>query len=167
MNRYGITVCVVFFLMVTIASAEAQTTGTSPGASSNVPSAATTANAIVMPAGSGIYEAGSTATLTFVVPVSVEVSKYQWLKEGVPLADNDRFTGAETKTLVISPILVQDSGHYSLRITLASTSEVIESSQMHVQVVPEGRLPLVNGGSLLALTAVLALAGARFVKQSV
>lgn len=42
---------------------------------------------------------------------------YRWLKDGVPLTDGGRISGATTEELRIAPALISDSGTYQLRVT--------------------------------------------------
>lgn len=62
-----------------------------------------------------IVPSGANAVFT-VVPVEVAISSYQWLKNGVELADGTRVSGSTTDTLRISQVGLADEGNYSVRV---------------------------------------------------
>jgi hypothetical protein len=43
--------------------------------------------------------------------------RYQWRKDGVPLVDDDRISGATTDTLTIDPVELPDAGNYDVVVT--------------------------------------------------
>jgi len=66
-------------------------------------------------------DAGSTASFT-VVANGAEPLGYQWLKDGVALADGGNVSGAVTPTLTLSNLLKPDAGQYAVVVTNASGS---------------------------------------------
>lgn len=75
--------------------------------------------------------------------------QYQWLKDGMPLVDGGRISGAATEELRIFPILTSDSGVYQLRATVEDGESVLsEPAFLDVLEAPvalaELRLP--SGG---------------------
>ena len=58
---------------------------------------------------------------------------YQWLKDGQPLADGGRFSGATNSSLSVTGALVPDAGTYSVRVSNVYTN--ITSSTALLQVV--------------------------------
>jgi uncharacterized repeat protein (TIGR03803 family) len=57
------------------------------------------------------------ATTAFTVVVFGTRYEYQWLKNGSPLADDEKFTGAHTATLTIHDVQAEDAGNYSVTVT--------------------------------------------------
>lgn len=60
--------------------------------------------------------AGDPAWL-FIVLESTFAMEYQWRKDGLPLSDDDRITGATTSFLVIDPTELGDAGEYDCVVT--------------------------------------------------
>ncbi|MEM1186605.1 MAG: immunoglobulin domain-containing protein [Planctomycetota bacterium] len=53
---------------------------------------------------------------SFTVEVSPLVDTFQWLKNGEPVVDDGRITGANTDTLTINPVALIDNDTYSLSV---------------------------------------------------
>jgi len=66
-------------------------------------------------------EAGTTAFFRVTVGGSSPF-RYQWLKDGVPLADGAKVSGAQTPVLTVSNVVWADGGVYAVRISNASGS---------------------------------------------
>ena len=65
---------------------------------------------------------------------------YQWRKEGAPLADGGRISGATTDTLVIDPAEAGDSGKYSVVVSNGCGPVTSQEATLLVAVVP-GEVP--------------------------
>jgi hypothetical protein len=76
----------------------------------------------VQPEGT-ITDAGGALTLSAAVTGSEPGLELRWERDGVPLTDGGRVTGATTDTLVISPASLDDAGVYRLRATLGGATE--------------------------------------------
>jgi hypothetical protein len=61
---------------------------------------------------------------------------YQWLKDGVPLADGGHVSGANTDTLVLAPSESGDSGRYSVVVSNACGPVTSREAALLVAVVP-------------------------------
>lgn len=57
---------------------------------------------------------------------------YQWYKDGVPLAEDERVTGTATPTLSIYPTVFTDTGHYQVVVTNASGSVASRDAMLRV-----------------------------------
>ncbi len=66
-------------------------------------------------------DAGTTASFA-VVANGAEPLGYQWLKNGLPLADGANVSGALTPTLTLSSVLWADAGQFAVVVTNASGS---------------------------------------------
>jgi subtilisin-like proprotein convertase family protein len=84
---------------------------------------------------------------------------YQWRKDGMPLVDNGRISGATTSKLTISNINISDAGYYDVVLTNLPTGFVANSSQAQLNVMlkptivqqPSSSVNL-NSGETLSLT---------------
>ncbi len=56
------------------------------------------------------------SSVAFQATAATGVTAYQWLKDGVPLSDDDRISGSATATLTITGITNADQGLYACRI---------------------------------------------------
>ncbi len=56
--------------------------------------------------------------------------RYQWLKDGIPLVDGGRISGATTEELRIYPVLLSDSGIYQLRATAEDGESVLSEAAL-------------------------------------
>ena len=61
--------------------------------------------------------------------------RYQWLRNGVPLEDGGRISGARAEELVITPVLPGDSGAYELEARVQETGESVRSQPAVVDVL--------------------------------
>lgn len=81
----------------------------------------------------GTYTAGSPLVLSAAASGSGALT-YQWLRNGAPMVDGGRVSGATTPTLTISPAAIDDSGSYGVLVTDHCGTEWSESAS--VEVVP-------------------------------
>ncbi|MEL6795432.1 MAG: hypothetical protein AAFO89_01275 [Planctomycetota bacterium] len=76
--------------------------------------------ALVLPKpGDLIVDAGGTLTFTAALPVSAAGLDLQWLRDGEPVLDDARISGATTQTLTITDARYADAGAYTLRVAVA------------------------------------------------
>lgn len=59
---------------------------------------------------------------------------YQWYKDGVPLSDGVRISGATTGTLTVSSLIVADAGDYT--VELSNCTDMALSAPGHLTVTP-------------------------------
>jgi hypothetical protein len=78
-------------------------------------------------------EVGAAAQL-HVVASGTGPFTYQWMKEGVPLADGGRVSGATSDTLVIDPAEAGDSGRYS--VVIGNACGPVQSREAKLVVPP-------------------------------
>ncbi|MEO1584168.1 MAG: hypothetical protein AAFR96_06305 [Planctomycetota bacterium] len=71
-----------------------------------------------------VVDAGGTLTFSTEIPGGGAGLSVRWFRDGVPLFDGDRVSGAATGTLTISPAVPDDSGSYELRISVGATAVV-------------------------------------------
>lgn len=57
---------------------------------------------------------------------------YQWRRDGQPLADGGRISGATTATLTISPLVETDAGDYDVVVSNACDSDISEAAALTV-----------------------------------
>jgi hypothetical protein len=70
--------------------------------------------------------------------VPTQVIRYQWFRDGVPLRDGGRISGATTEELLITPVLPSDSGRYWLEASLETgQSAVSEPADVDVLEPPQ------------------------------
>ena len=79
---------------------------------------------------------GGTAELRASV-VGAGASAFQWTKDGVPLIDDGRVSGATTDTLTISPAAGTDTGAYALELTGPHGTTVSEPATLGVPPAPD------------------------------
>lgn len=82
-----------------------------------------------------IADPGETVVLETSVFSSVAVS-LQWTKDGDPLSDDGRISGAQTDTLTIATISEADNGFYALEAVNAFASETSADAQLTVRGAP-------------------------------
>jgi hypothetical protein len=83
--------------------------------------------------------------------------QYQWFKDGVPLMDDGRISGARTNTLVIASVSVNDEGAYQLGVISACGTNTSGGARLKVlgkwvQHTP-GTMPAGRRGATLAYDA--------------
>ncbi|MFP4260224.1 MAG: hypothetical protein ACLFS1_04005, partial [Opitutales bacterium] len=61
---------------------------------------------------------------------------YQWLKDGEPLANNDRISGAQTPNLEVANLVDTDDGFYSLEVTNDLGSTISDPARLNVLDIP-------------------------------
>ncbi|MGV3661475.1 MAG: immunoglobulin domain-containing protein, partial [Prosthecobacter sp.] len=84
--------------------------------------------------------AGQNATLTAQV-FALPTATYSWQRNGVPVTDGGRFSGATTASLTITGALAADSGSYVLTITNAQGQDVTVPAYVLVRPIPHERVP--------------------------
>ncbi|MBC8009474.1 MAG: hypothetical protein H7067_05215 [Burkholderiales bacterium] len=92
--------------------------------------------AFTSPPATQVRELGATATLTASATGNNGFA-YQWLRNGVPLTDGGRISGATTPTLVITGLLATDDNAYSVRITSPSGTLTSPPARLAVLAAPE------------------------------
>lgn len=95
-------------------------------------------NALGAMAESTIADAGGTITLsaeTFQTPFAYDL---QWERDGVPLIDGGRVSGANSPTLTLSNATRFDSGEYRLRVGVPGVGVVSEPAFAGVRASPFG-----------------------------
>jgi uncharacterized delta-60 repeat protein len=108
------------------------------------------------PAALTIVDPGETVTLSAAAIGSSAIA-YQWIKDGVALADGPGISGSQTAELTLTGVTANSSGEYTLRITNDSGSEDSQVAQVFVLGVPvfltqpEGTVVL--EGATVTLTA--------------
>jgi lysyl endopeptidase len=99
--------------------------------------------------------------------------EYQWLRNGQPVADDDRTSGAKTSALTLGYVLFEDAGNYSVRVKNAcgvttSAPAALSVSPTGRRAIPAGevipRLVRLGYGPQDATEAKLQHAGAAFIK---
>lgn len=90
----------------------------------------------VLPPVTTAIEPGATAVFNTIATGTTAVS-YQWLRNGVPLANGGRFSGATTATLTIAGVEVTDAATYSVEIANDSGTRVSPGAPLVVLGVPE------------------------------
>ena len=85
-------------------------------------------------------------------------TSYTWYKGVVPLADDDRTTGSQERTLHVTALGEEDTGYY--RCTLYRDSEYIYDYVVNVNVVTS--LSVGHGFSIAVLAISLAVLGALY-----
>ncbi len=104
-----------------------------------------------------LYEEGDTLLFELPEPHSQSLP-IQWSKNGVPLVDDARIGGSQTPTLSIQPLVVTDSGSYSVTFD-TGTKGPAQISNIYVQVFPVGSLPAIGRTGLGVLIGGVILAG--------
>jgi len=89
---------------------------------------------------------------------------YVWFVDGMLVENGGRISGADTETLVFSPVLVDDAGTYTVAYDDGSKATV-ESQPFVLEVLPAGSLPLVGLAGMAAVSAALAAFGARRLRR--
>ena len=82
-------------------------------------------------------------------------SNYQWFRNTVALADDERITGANTATLVIDPVLLEDTAAYN--VTYEDGSKAVLTEAFLVGVIEAGGLPIANPMCLALLSVLCAV----------
>lgn len=95
-------------------------------------------------AGMALHVAGETLSLTIPDPIEESLG-IQWAKDGVALADGGRISGAETRTLEITDLTVDDAGVYSAEYQGHAKHGLTYSVEVHVALAA---LPFAEGDSL-------------------
>lgn len=72
----------------------------------------------------------------------------QWERDGVPLVDDGRITGATTETLTINPARAEDAGRYRLVASLNADSVVSQEAVVGVRRSPLGAADFNNDASV-------------------
>ncbi len=99
--------------------------------------------------------------LCLMVPCSVSpADSFQWLKDGVPIADTIRISGIHARRLETLALTVEDSGHYTCSYDDGSKTVRIYDAGI-VVVVEEEQTPVASLLGLSLLLILLALAGIR------
>lgn len=101
-------------------------------------------------AGSNVY---------FAVTTGCEFSSYQWMKDNVPVSDNERISGSTTKNLTLNSTTPEDSGIYYLVLsnqntifTSAPISLIVLSAPVIIKS-PENQTALVGSDVVLEVFA--------------
>ena len=68
------------------------------------------------------------ATLT-----NAESAQLQWLKNGQPLVDGERFSGVASNRLTISNVELTDEGEYILRVQAANGSALSTAARLRIE----------------------------------
>lgn len=111
--------------------------------------------AIVPKTGEGLYEAGDSVRLAVLPAVSWD-STYQWYRNGQPVANNARISGATSRCLNILPLAAGDDGDYTCTYK-NSMKQNVTYGPISVRVGAE--LPVAGIGGLLALASLAGLGG--------
>jgi len=82
-------------------------------------------------------DAGDTAELSVDARVGSPPLSFQWRKNGEPINDTARISGATTDTLTFDPALPEDTDFYDVVVSNASGSETSMSALLGVRT-PEG-----------------------------
>ena len=90
---------------------------------------------------------GSTATLRAAADGSDPLG-YQWLKDGTNVIDGGRISGANSATLTIAGVRLDDQGSYSIAVT--NSVGCVTSQRATMQVVPDVTPPTVTITNRLA-----------------
>lgn len=80
-------------------------------------------------------------------------SGYQWQKDGQPLEDDGRITGAATRSLLITSLRQEDAGVYACMYN--DGVNPIQTETYVLELLPPGSLPAVSKTLLVALAALL------------
>jgi hypothetical protein len=72
---------------------------------------------IQQPRASRVVQAGQTAALAVIADGHGRTLTYQWRRNGVPIANGGRFSGATSPTLTITQALASDTATYDVRIS--------------------------------------------------
>lgn len=78
-------------------------------------------------------KSGSVAIFDVGVTGAVAVS-YAWYKDGSPVSDNERLSGAQAARLSISPVVVGDAGLYRVQVTDGTNTVFSGEAQLFVDV---------------------------------
>jgi hypothetical protein len=103
----------------------------------------------------GLYEVGDRLCLRIPDALNPQ-APYQWRRDGQALVSGQRIAGALSRSLVILPLTVADSGAYTC--TYASASKA-EETFGPVQVVVATQLPLSGVAGVALLSLLLAVLG--------
>jgi hypothetical protein len=81
---------------------------------------------------------GGNASLSVNYSSSVPLSSIQWLKNGAPLSNGGRISGATGSTLSISSVALSDTANYSVALsnTFGSITSVVDSVNVQTSSVP-------------------------------
>jgi uncharacterized delta-60 repeat protein len=86
--------------------------------------------------GSQVRDLGTTATFTAAATGNNGFT-YQWLRNGLPLADGGRISGATTGTLTVTGLQVSDATSYSVVVTSPGATLTSAAAQLTVLTTPE------------------------------
>ncbi|MCX7735503.1 MAG: immunoglobulin domain-containing protein, partial [Candidatus Kapabacteria bacterium] len=62
---------------------------------------------------------------------------YQWMKDGAPLKDDGRLSGAKTNTLKITNVQVQDAGKYTCKVTAQYSNKTATTNDAELMVMTQ------------------------------
>ncbi len=94
---------------------------------------------------------GEVATLTATMASSGPF-QYQWYKDGLPLTNDDRTSGADASRLAIAPATLLDTGSYYLVVTNGSVNETSRVAKLTVKEVT--KLTSLDLGDARELTGI-------------
>ncbi len=93
-----------------------------------------------------VVEAGDTLTLTASVDPAAGATAPRWERDGVPLVDDGRVSGAQTGTLVIGGAVPGDAGVYRLTAVVAGEAIACDPAVVGVRRSPFGPVDFNNDG---------------------
>ena len=79
-----------------------------------------------------ILAAGAGKAAVFKVTAAGNQLTYQWLRDGTPLSNDSRITGATTKTMTIKGLTTDDTDIYTCQVTNPGGSKIGGSTQLNV-----------------------------------
>jgi uncharacterized delta-60 repeat protein len=90
------------------------------------------APAIIKQPGSLTSRVGRTAVFTVAGSGGTPL-KYQWYKDGAPLSDSGRVSGANSDTLTLNPVQFRDAGNYTVTLSNSAGSITSAPASLHIQ----------------------------------
>ncbi|MGP1272458.1 MAG: hypothetical protein ACTS22_03920 [Phycisphaerales bacterium] len=95
-----------------------------------------------------LVRAGEPLAIALDLPGNGDGVQLQWFRDGQPVADNGRITGAQTPVLHLAPATVADAGIYAVRVSLGAQEAVSPETVVGVLPSPLGPADADGNGAL-------------------